>query len=178
MTPQNLSRIAAAVTAAAAVGVAAAATSAAPAGSAGNTPKITKRGVDGVRVGARYERLRAKGKIGKIRPGCELGGPNTRSARLKAPLKGQVNFTLDEPRHVTDITIRGGAEARGVGIGDTIPDIKAAYPKSKVDHSTDDTFGVTLVRVPKSGGGKMRFAVDVNTHKITLIGVPVIAFCE
>src|SRR5215212_9726161 len=177
MTPQNLSRITAAVAAAAAVGVAAAATSAAPAGSAA-TPKITKRGVDGVRVGASYKHLRANGKIGKIRPGCELGGPNTRSAKLKAPLEGQVNFTLDKPRRVTDITISGGATARGVAVGDVTSDIKAAYPKAKVDHSTDDTFGITLVRVPKSGGGRLRFAVDVDTHKITLIGVPVIAFCE
>ena len=77
-----------------------------------------------------------------------------------------------------DITIKGGAEARGVGIGDTIPDIKAAYPKAKVDHSTDDTFLITLVKIPKDGGGKLRFGVSTKTDKITLIGVPYIAFCE
>ena len=89
-----------------------------------------------------------------------------------------MNFTLTSPRKVTDITIRGGAKARGVGIGATIPQIKAAFPKAKVDHSTEDVFGLTLVRIPKGGGGRIKFAVDVDTHKVTLIGVPIIAFCE
>jgi hypothetical protein len=77
-----------------------------------------------------------------------------------------------------NITVRGGARARGVGIGATIPDIKAAFPKAKVDHGTDDIFGVTLVTIPKSGGGKFQFAVDTGTDKTTLIGIPFVAFCE
>ena len=88
--------------------------------------KITRSGVDGVKLGATYTSLREQHLIGKIKPGCELGGPNTRSARLLAPLSGNVNFMLSSPRKVTDITIRGGAKARGVGIGATIPKIKAA----------------------------------------------------
>ena len=122
--------------------------------------------------------LRKKNLVGKIGPGCELGGPNTRSAKLKSPLKGFVNFTQKSPRKVTDITITGGATARGVGIGATTPDIKAAYPKAKEDHSTDDTFGVTLVRVPKSDGGRIMFAVDTTSGKIVQIGIPTIGFCE
>jgi hypothetical protein len=139
---------------------------------------ITKSGVDGVKIGSTYTKLRDKNLIGKIRPGCELGGPNTRSAPLKAPLKGQVNFTLTAPRRVTDITITGGATAKGVGIGATIPDIQAAYPKAKVDHSTDETFLLTFVRIPKSGGGKFEFGVDTTTKKVTVIGIPFIAVCE
>ena len=100
------------------------------------------------------------------------------SARLKAPLKGSVNYTRNNPRKVRDITITGGAEARGVGIGDRIRDIKDAYPKAKVDHSTDETFELTLVKIPRDGGGKLRFGVSTKTDKITLIGVPYIAFCE
>jgi hypothetical protein len=139
---------------------------------------ITSSGVDGIKIGSSYTKLRQKNLIGKIRHGCELGGPNTRAARLKSPLKGQVNFTLTSPRKVTDITVSGGATAKGVGIGATIADIKGAYPKAKVDHSTDETFLVTLVKVPKSGGGRIVFAVDTTTEKVTLIGVPFIAFCE
>jgi Cu/Ag efflux protein CusF len=140
--------------------------------------KITPSGVGSVKIGERYTTLRRQKLIGKIRPGCELGGPNTRSAPLKSPLKGTVNFTLHSPRRVTDVTVRGGATARGVGIGATVAQIKAAYPKAKVDHSTDSTFQVTLVRIPKSGGGRIVFAVDTTTKKVTLIGVPIIAFCE
>jgi hypothetical protein len=140
--------------------------------------KITPSGVDGVKVGATYSSLRSKGLVGKIRKGCELGGPNTRSAPLRPPLNGGVDFTLSSPRKVTNITLSGGATARGVGVGGTIPQIKAAYPKAKVDHSTDTTFGITLVKIPKNGGGAIQFAVDTKTHKITLIGVPFIAFCE
>jgi hypothetical protein len=140
--------------------------------------KITPSGVGKVKIGKTYTVLHDKGLIGKIRHGCELGGANTRGANLKAPLKGQVNFTLKSPRKVTDITINGGATARGVGIGDTIAKIQTAYPKAKVDHSTDGTFELTLVRIPKSGGGKIMFGVSTKTHKVTLIGVPIIAFCE
>jgi hypothetical protein len=140
--------------------------------------KITPSGVDGVKIGATYTALRQKGLIGKIHHGCELGGANTRSANLKSPLKGQVNFTLHSPRKVTDITINGGAKARGVGIGATIAQIKSAFPKAKVDHSTDSTFQLTLVRIPKNGGGKIEFGVSTKTKRTTLIGVPFIAFCE
>jgi hypothetical protein len=145
---------------------------------AAGTPKITAAGVGKVKLGKTYTELHDKGLIGKIRPGCNNAGPNTRGAKLKAPLKGQVNFTLKDPRTVTDITINAGAKARGVGIGNTIPEIKAKFPKAKVDHSTDSVFELSLVRVPKSGGGKLMFGVSTKTHKVTLMGVPFIAFCE
>ena len=48
----------------------------------------------------------------------------------------------------------------------------------KFDHGTEDVFGITLAKVPKRDGGKFQFAVDVGTKKVTLIGVPFIAFCE
>ena len=86
-----------------------------------------------------------------------------------------MNFTLSNPRRATDITIRGGAEARGVGIGDRIADIKAAFRRRKVDRSQEDVFGLTFVFVPNRNGVRIKFAVDVDTKKITLIGVPFIA---
>ncbi|MGN6871117.1 MAG: hypothetical protein ACTHMY_22210 [Solirubrobacteraceae bacterium] len=140
--------------------------------------KITPAGVGGVKLGETYAQLRARHLVGRIGKGCELAGPNARSASLRAPLKGGVDFTMSTPRKVVDISIRGGATARGVGIGATIPQIKAAYPKAKVDHSTDHTFAITLVRIPKNGGGRMQFAVDTMTHRVTIIGVPAIPFCE
>jgi hypothetical protein len=140
--------------------------------------KITRTGVGQLRLGMTHKEAFEMGLVGRKRPGCELGGPDTRSARLKAPLEGSVNYTQTTPRKIRDITIKGGAEARGVGIGDTIRDIKDAFPKARVDHSTDDTFLLTLVKIPKDGGGKLRFGVSTETDKITLIGVPYIAFCE
>jgi hypothetical protein len=140
--------------------------------------KITPAGVDGVKLGMTFAQLRTAHLVGKLRPGCELAGPNARSARLRAPLKGTINFTPTAPRKVTDITVTGGATARGVGIGATKAKILAKFPEAKLDHSTEATFGITLVRIPKTGGGKLRFAIDVVTHKVTLIGIPIIAFCE
>ena len=142
------------------------------------SPKITATGVGKVKLGDTYQSLRSRGLVEKIKPGCELGGPNTRSARLKKPLLGSVNFTLKAPRKVTDVQIEGGAKARGVGVDATIKQIKAKFPKAKVDHSTDDTFALTLVRIPKSGGGKITFGVSTETHRTVVIGVPTIAFCE
>ena len=139
---------------------------------------ITSKGVGQVKLGKRFATLRQQGLVGKLRPGCELGGPQTRAARLRSPLQGTVNFTLTNPRKATDITIRGGAEARGVGIGDRIADIKAAFPKRRIDHSQEDVFGLTFVFIRKKSNPKLMFALDVDTKKITLIGVPFIAFCE
>jgi hypothetical protein len=169
----NLSRVVRLVSTSAAVVAAGAAIA-----FAATSAKITASGVGKVKIGKTYTELHNAGLVGRIRPGCELGGPNTRSAKLKAPLKGQVNFTLKAPRKVTDVTINGGAKARGVGIGSTIAKIKAKFPKAKVDHSTDGTFELTLVKIPKSDGGKFIFGVSTKTHRVTIIGVPIIAFCE
>jgi hypothetical protein len=140
--------------------------------------KITPAGAGSVKLGETFSQLRARHLVGPIGMGCELAGPNARAASLRAPLKGTVDFTMTAPRKVVDISIRGGATARGVGIGATIPQINAAFPKAKVDHSTDHTFALTLVRIPKNGGGRLEFGVDTRTHRTTLIGVPLIAFCE
>lgn len=151
---------------------------AAPRGVVAAAAKITPAGAGAVKLGETYSQLRARHLVGPIGKGCELAGPGARSASLSAPLKGSVDFTMSSPRKVVDIALRGGATARGVGIGATIPQIKAAFPKAKVDHSTDHTFAVTLVRIPKNGGGRLQFAVDTRTHRVVLIGVPLIAFCE
>jgi hypothetical protein len=141
--------------------------------------KITAAGVGKVKLGKTYASLRVAGLVRKIEPGCPLGGPGTRSARLKAPLKGFVDLTTRQrPRKVRTISITGGATARGVGIGGTIAQIKAAFAKAKVDRATEEVFGITLVKVPKDGGGRIHFAVDVDSKKITRIGVPNIPFCE
>jgi hypothetical protein len=140
---------------------------------------ITPTRVDGVHLGDTHTDLRARGKVGPIRPGCELAA-NTRSAKLKAPLKGSVNYTQSSPRKVDSITITGGAKARGVGIGATIAQIKAKFPHAKIDHSTDQVFELTLVTTPKRphSGGRIMFGVSTQTKRTTIIGVPFIAFCE
>jgi hypothetical protein len=142
------------------------------------TERITAAGVGGVRLGRTYRSLRAAGRLGKVGPGCELGGPRTRSAPLRAPLAGSVDLSFGAPRRVAAITVRGGATARGVGIGASIARIRAAFPRAVVDHGGEDVFGLTFVRVPKSGGGRIEFAVDVQTKRVTLIGVPRIPLCE
>lgn len=179
MTTRTLARLLAPVAIASLTAAVAAGSLAAP-GPDGQAAakRITAAGVDGVKLGMTHARLRQLGLVGPIRRGCELGGPNTRSARLRAPLTGLVNYTLTTPRRVTDITIRGGATARGIGIGAKIPVIKAAFPKANVDHTTDQTFQLTLVRIPKSGGGRITFGVSTITKRTTVIGVPRIAFCE
>jgi hypothetical protein len=159
----------------AAAGIAAAA----PGGTPGTAAKrITAAGVGQVKLGKTFGELRDAGLIGPLRPGCELSGPNTRFARLKPPLRGTVDFTRTTPRRVKRVTVRGGAKARGVGIGATIAQIRAAFPKARVDHSTEELFRITLVRIPRDGGGRIQFAVDTDTGRTTAIAVPGIAFCE
>ena len=140
--------------------------------------KITGEGVGQVKLGMTFQEARDKHLIGNLRPGCELGGPETRSARLRSPLRGSVDFTLTTPRKIANIAVTRGARARGVKVGDRIKDIKDAYPGAKVNKDTEDVFGIWLVRVPKSAGGPIRFSVPVATKRIDAIGVPFIPFCE
>jgi hypothetical protein len=141
---------------------------------------ITPQGVGSVHIGDNYLHLRKAGKIGKVVMGCELAGPNARSAKLLPPAKGFADLSFHSPRKITNITITGGATAKGVGIGDTLSDIKAAYPKAYVDHTTEETFAFTLVvvRGKKNGNSRIAFAVDTGTKKITSIGIPYLAACE
>ncbi|MFL5580859.1 MAG: hypothetical protein ACJ8AO_10825 [Gemmatimonadaceae bacterium] len=140
--------------------------------------RITAAGVGQVRLGATFRSVRADGAVGGLRRGCELAGPDARTARLRAPLRGSVTLSADSPRRVTDIQVSGGARARGVGVGSTAAAIRRAFPRARFDHSTDDVFGVTIAKVPRGGGGRIQFAVDVATRKVTTIGVPALAFCE
>jgi len=140
--------------------------------------KLTNAGVGKVKLGATHASLREQGLVGVLRPGCELGGGSTRTARLKAPLSGSVDYSLTNPRKVRAITIRGGATAKGVGIGATIPQIKAEFPHAKVDHSLEDIGLFTIVRIPKRDGGRFMFGVDPVTKKTGSIGVPNIPICE
>jgi hypothetical protein len=159
-----------------ALGVAAALSFAAA--SAATPKKITAAGVGGVKLGRTYTSLRVAGLLGPIGRGCPLGGPLTRSAPLRRPLKGTVDLTTTTPRRVAVITVSGGATARGVGIGARRAAIRAAFPKMRLDHSTEKAFRITVAHVPKGGGGPLEFAIATTTGKVTLIAVPGVAFCD
>jgi hypothetical protein len=148
-----------------------------PAGS--SAPVVGPKGVGPVTIGKRYAVLRKQGLVGRIRRGCELGGPNTRSAPLTFPLRGSVDFNRSRLRRVRNITVtRGAATAKGIGIGSTLDEITAAYPRAQVDRNTEEVFQFTLVTIPRSDGGKFQFAVSTETGKVTIIGIPNIAVCE
>ena len=150
----------------------AAATAAAP-------QKITGKGVGQVKLGKTFQQMRDKHLVGKLRDGCELSGPNTKFSKLRSPLRGTVDWSKTATRKVRRVTITGGsAAARGVRIGDKLADIKAAFPKAKVDHAAEPIFGITLAKIPKSGGGSIWFGIPTDTKKISLIGVPNLSFCD
>jgi hypothetical protein len=144
----------------------------------GPARKITASGVGAVKLGRTYTSLRVAGQLGKIGPGCELAGPNARSAPLARPLQGGADLSRTSPRRVTNVTVFGGATARGVGVGATQAAAQAAYPKLRLDRSGEETLGITIGRVPKSGGGPLEFAIGAKTRTVSLIGVPHVALCE
>lgn len=140
--------------------------------------KITAAGVGSVKLGRTYQQLHAAHRLGPVRPGCELAGPSARSASLRSPLVGSVDLTATVPHRVATIAVTGRAAARGVGIGASGAAVKRAFPKVVFDHRTDAMFNVTLARVPAGGGGRLQFAIDTATGRVTLIGIPNVAFCE
>jgi hypothetical protein len=140
--------------------------------------KITPAGVGAVTLGRSYASLHAAGLVATISRGCEFAGPQARMAKLRPPLKGFVDFTRTTPRKVVDIYLTAGATARGVGIGATKAQVKHAFPKMITDHSTESVFGITLLKIPKGGGGKFQFALDTETKKVTAIGIPYLPFCD
>jgi hypothetical protein len=140
--------------------------------------RITAAGVGGVKLGATYSSLRVAGLLGNIGPGCPVAGPRARSAPLRLPLQGGADLTTTAPRRVAAITIAGGASARRVGIGARRAAIKAAYPRMRLDHSSEKVFGITIAHVPKGGGGPLEFALSTQTGKVALIGVPGIRLCD
>ena len=138
--------------------------------------RITPSGVGKVKLGATHRSLHNKGLLGPKVQGCEVAGPRARGAQLRQPLEGAVELTRRSPRRVRSIIVTKGATARGVAIGDTKADIQAAYPKAKFDTSTQEVFRITLVRIPKDGGGRLQMAL--RKGKVDRFGIPFIAFCE
>ena len=145
--------------------------------SAGSLQRVTAKGVGKVKLGKTYKSLRRAGLIGKIGPGCELAGPRARTARLRAPLEGHVDLGPGRKRRVKHITVLGGAAARGVRVGDTQDDVLQEFPRARVDESTQDRYGVTIVKVPKSGGGRMEFVIG-SGERVMSINLPGASFCE
>ncbi|HEY7074584.1 MAG TPA: hypothetical protein VH418_04420 [Solirubrobacteraceae bacterium] len=134
-------------------------------------PKITSKGVGRVLLGRTSHGLRSEHLIGRVKSaGCDAAGPTLRAARLRAPLKGFVQFIRPRLR-ATQITITGGAKARGVGVGSTVRAVRRAFPKAKVKR----ILGFKVVDVPRGGGGPLQFLIE---GKVSQIGIPGIAFCE
>lgn len=147
------------------------------AGAAKHEQRITASGVGKVKLGARFAKLRRAGLVGRLRSGCELSG--TRAARLKPPLRGFVGLPpAGEPNRVEQITIAGGAKARGVGVGATRGEVRDAFPHASFDSSSEPIFGITTVRIPKRDGGNYQMALSTVTGRVTGIYVPRILFCD
>jgi hypothetical protein len=147
----------------------AAATAAAP-------QKITPAGVGQVKLGMTFSQLRQQHLIGKLHKGhCDAAGPNASPfARLRSPLRGQADFTKAVPHKLTDITIRGGATARGVRVGDSLAKVKSKFPKRRIRHD----LGLIFVDIPNTANIKEQFIVNEDTKKVDVIGVPFVAICE
>jgi hypothetical protein len=141
--------------------------------------QITSTRVGAIHLHERFSKLRAEGRVGKLRTNCELSGTNSKGAALKAPLRGSVGLSAGPVRRVRVITVTSrNAKARGIGVGSTRRARRAAFPKARFDHSSDSVFGITIVKIPRSEGGPWQLGLDTSTHKVTVVGVPALSFCD
>lgn len=138
--------------------------------------EITGAGAGPVKLGASFSSLRNAGRVGSAQPGCPVQSPRPRVARLRSPLKGFVEF--GPRRNVREIFVTGGATARGVKVGDRLLAVRRAYRGERIDRTTEEMFGILLVTIPRSSGGRIEFAVDSVTRRVAGIGIPQISFCE
>jgi hypothetical protein len=138
--------------------------------------KITPAGVGQVKLGMTFSQLRQQHLIGKLHKGtCDAAGPNASPfAKLRSPLKGIADFTKTVPHKLTDVSVRGGAKARGVGVGDSLAKVKSRFPKRKIVHD----IGLIFVNVPNTAHIKEQLILDESTKKVTVVGVPFVALCE
>jgi hypothetical protein len=140
--------------------------------------RVNGSGVGRVKLGTPFARLHKDGLVGPQRPGCPLD-QGSRSARLKPPLKGGVDLAKRSGRRVASVvTVTGGAHARRVKIGSTKRQVRRSYPEASFHHGTEDVFGITLVNVPRSDGGRFQMGIDVDTGRVTVFSVPHLLFCE
>jgi hypothetical protein len=168
--PMRLAAVAATLAAAGALGV--------PGAPAQTDASITPKAVGALKLGMRFERARELGLVGKARRGCDLD-PTSRYARLSSPLKGTVDLTGDAPRRIARISIRGGATARGVGVGDPLDALEAAFPSAEVNTRRVPTFGFWFVRVRERDGGPLEFTVETTgDNEVFQIDLPRYGFCE
>jgi hypothetical protein len=139
---------------------------------------VDAHGAPGLRLGATAASLRQEGKIGPLRPGCELG-PIQRIAILQPPLRGVAVFN-HRKRRLSSLTFTGGVEtARGIRIGSTPRQARSAYPRAEYEPpGTADPFAEGFFWVNSKAQPAMTFIVDPASNRINAISVHWPNFCE
>jgi hypothetical protein len=147
---------------------------------AGGASVVTEKGLGKLRIDMTLTAAKATGEIGTTRPGCELGGPGELVADINTGVADGLVYFNDE--HLSGIVVRSGAKTTaGVGPGSTIAEIQHAYPAPydvKVDHSTEEVFGVAIVSVSRADKQLFGFDVDPGTTKSRTVAIPAIRTCE
>ncbi|MFN8216019.1 MAG: hypothetical protein U0R71_05425 [Solirubrobacterales bacterium] len=146
---------------------------------AGAAPKLVGAdGVAGLRLGTPAAALRGQGKIGPLRPGCELN-PVQRIAKLRAPLSGFAIFN-HRGRRLSALSLEGGVEtARGIRVGSTAAAARGAYPAAVYQApGTADPFAEGFLWINSPAHPAMTLIVDPATRRVENISVHAPNFCE
>ena len=110
-----------------------------------------------------------------------LNGEIDQQKQLLARLREELSKAAHEAAQAASAELEAHAAERRRAlheVGDRLRAVKRAFPKVKLDKSTAQMFGIFVARVPKGGGGRMEFAIDEQSRRVTTIAIPGLAFCE
>ncbi len=141
--------------------------------------KLSTSGYGALVLGMALDKAQSDGLVTNVRPGCELAGPGQVTADV--PARPDAYVTFDDGK-LTNISLRDGATAEGLGVGATIDQAKQTYSGNgytvTVDETPVEVFEFISVTVKRNGAEAYEFAAEPKSKRIEQLATPHLLICD